>query len=262
VKRSILTIILITLLIFLASCTATIKVQQYKPGKATVENIESYVEDNSIWDKMPFYVKVHILTEKGYAGGCTGNIISKTAVLTAAHCLDSAKVILIEKNDGTYYKSTKIFYDENYTWVRSPEDVGVVLFDEEIAPEEDIVPLMDSSYLEPGEVLILGGFRVTAERRIANVFEVGRIIITEVNETHVVTRYTGLKPDHYPCFGSSGGGALAIIVKNQRIHKVGLVSVVSRGGWICEFPGARVHHSRVDKNLEFIKKHVPDFKTL
>jgi len=253
-------ILILTIFIALFSTSCCVKVTDLNPKEITTSSLKRMVKYDRAWSKMPYYVKIHIFTNRGYAGGCTGNIITKEVVLTAAHCLDTAKTILIEKYNGMFFMSKDFHYPDIYQSVSTDGDIGVIIFNETIS--ENPVPLMTSKYLESGEISILGGFRVTRERRKANVFEVGKLIIAGLTDEHIITRYTGLRPDHYPCFGSSGGGALGIRIKNWKINQVGLISVVSKGGWICDTPGAYTYHTKIDKYLDFILQYAPDVELI
>ncbi len=209
---------------------------------------------------------------------CTGTIISKTVILTAAHCFiapseslkisvdefkkhvligfgtnvvasaDDTSVVLIPLGDVTVNADYKTS-DLQEAGKGSPlYDMSVIKLSKEIPPQAKIIPLLeDATQLVEGTSLTLVGFGLTQAGKTA-------VTATHLNKTTVKiaatinpTQFVYITEDrHSACSGDSGGPAYI----RDADGKLFVAGVTSWGDETCEKFGV---YTSVPAMLDWIK---------
>jgi hypothetical protein len=261
--RRLLKTLCIASLFFITACSTVSNLPLEIPEDPS--KLGRLTESSDSWDDMPFYVKLHVMGIFGYMGSCSGSIIStseeSSTILTAAHCVQGygLTTILVERNDGRIFASERFMASPEYNPFLNMGDAGIILLKEDI--DRKAIPLMVSKTVEPGEPTLLGSFGITVESE-ETPFRVGDLLVSDVNPEFIVTRYTGLTKDYYPCFGSSGGGLLGTVIENGKVKEYGLIGLVHAGNIPCNQTGNKVTHTRVDAYLLFILSFAPNAKLI
>jgi len=151
------------------------------------------------------YLKLK-LTDGGQAS-CSGTVISTTAVLTAAHCLEGVASLTI--NFGSKEIPASSFsYHPDYKGIDSDSiDVGVVIASSELG--QPIVPLLSSRDAIKGETVVIAGYGQSEFGAGAGTLRAGATSMSEVGTYFLVTN-AGLNGSG-ACPGDSGGPVLVSI---------------------------------------------------
>ena len=151
------------------------------------------------------YLKLE-LTD-GKKASCSGTVISSTAVLTAAHCLEGTSGVTI--NFGSKEIPAASFsYHPGYKGTDSDSiDVGVVIASSPLG--QPIVPLLSSRDARVGETVVIAGYGQSTLGAGAGTLRAGATSMSEVGTYYLVTN-AGLNGSG-ACPGDSGGPVLVSI---------------------------------------------------
>jgi len=140
-------------------------------------------------------------------GTCSGTVISTTAVLTAAHCLEGTSSLTI--NFGSKEIPAASFsYHPDYKGIESDSiDVGVVIASSPLG--QPIVPLLASRNATVGETVVIAGYGQSTLGAGAGTLRAGATSMSEVGTYYLVTN-AGLNGSG-ACPGDSGGPVLVSI---------------------------------------------------
>lgn len=158
---------------------------------------------------------VMVLAPNG-SGLCTGVIVAARAVLTASHCLLTSGTYTVRTDEGTFNTTTKIQNGPGV--VDDPEDIGFLIFDEDIISSSSEIYRLSTS-VESGEVVSVVGFGCSdiESRTGAGVKREGINVIAEKNSDYLVllTQKSAVQSSRGiiasdsdqsgTCFGDSGG---------------------------------------------------------
>lgn len=266
--KKVLQVFLLTIIaILISSCTCR-KFKPYypksTPTKQSISTMPRMTPPAKDWKDLSFYVKLHMFSYYGYSGSCTGNVISASdsgsSIVTAAHCLFGDKtMVLVERYDGKFFIAEDFKYHPFFPILPDSNDVGLVFLKENIDVKP--IPIVLLGYAEPGEPVKLGGFRHSIDSEVK--FEQGILIVNYIDEYVIRTRYTGIKDDYYPCFGSSGGGLIKLGVNEKREYElVGIIGIVSSGNVPCHQVGNIAQYTNIFQHIDYIFQNVPDVKLI
>jgi hypothetical protein len=152
------------------------------------------------------YLKLKDKDDKLF-GTCSGTVISSTAVLTAAHCLENTSSLTI--NFGSKEITAASFsYHPGYKGTDSDSiDVGVVIASSPLG--QPIVPLLSSRDAKVGETAVIAGYGQSTLGGGAGTLRAGATSMSEVGTYYLVTN-AGLNGSG-ACPGDSGGPVLVSI---------------------------------------------------
>lgn len=137
-------------------------------------------------------------------GSCTGTLITRRAVLTAAHCLDdNPDEIRIWPGEGPEVLAASFSSHPQFNAASLQFDVGVVLLGEDMprAPAS----MLTSRQGRPGETAIVAGFGRDEDSN-TTALRAGSTTISAVTATRLETQYG--PPASSICSGDSGGPIL------------------------------------------------------
>jgi hypothetical protein len=141
-------------------------------------------------------------------GFCSGTVISQTAVLTAAHCLDK-DVAKVRVNFGGLKEFTAASFKASPDYSGSSSnsiDVGVVLTAE--AMGQPVMPVLSSRDALVGEAAIIAGYGqdLFGESRI---LRAGSTTVSSIGPVNLQNNYGGTSSS--ACSGDSGGPFLVSV---------------------------------------------------
>jgi V8-like Glu-specific endopeptidase len=138
---------------------------------------------------------------------CSGTVISSTAVLTAAHCLDGTSSLTI--NFGSKEIPAASFsYHPGYKGTDSDSiDVGVIIAASPLG--QPIVPLLASRDARVGETVVIAGYGQSTLGGGAGTLRAGATSLSEVGTYYLVT--SAGSNGSGACPGDSGGPVLVSI---------------------------------------------------
>ena len=195
--------------------------------------------------------QLYLVGSDGFAVGyCSGTVISPTAVLTAAHCLDKdvAKV-RVGFGAAKEFTASSFQASPNYNGNTSNSiDVGVVIVPQ--AMGQPIVPILSSRDAVVGEAAIIAGFGQDLFGQ-SLVLRAGSTTISSVDSVYLQNNYGGSSSS--ACSGDSGGPMLVSVGGTWAI--AGVTSGVS-GNCVA---GANFYiNVRNSSARAFILANVPD----
>ena len=184
---------------------------------------------------------------------CSGTIITKTSVLTAAHCVKGANQIEVVHRKGmvnvetAYYNS---YFSYNSSYQLSPYDVAILKvpqgFTESIGITSTALELSDT--IKSGQRLTIFGFGRDENNQISyNLPKAAYVTFNEVSEGHIITYAI----DGYGKGGDSGG---------PLVYKNAIVGVLT--GESISYPGYNFFANvRDELNYSFIMSLASDVAT-
>jgi hypothetical protein len=137
-------------------------------------------------------------------GYCSGTVIGQRAILTAAHCLNGATLVIAGNDGGERARSNQLKIFPGYPAEPSSLDAAVVLTDKDIGLPA--YPVLASRDVVVGEQAVLAGWGEDATGA-ARVLRAGTATVTAVRDIFIHTKYLGSNSSGV-CWGDSGGPLL------------------------------------------------------
>lgn len=176
------------------------------------------------------YSAVVMVVLPGGSGICTGTRISKHAVLTASHCVKSTGRYSITESGHTFSTYTVKAFGPGV--VADPNDIALLIFDAEIATDDQIYGIGAS--VHSGDTLRLVGYGCNnlSTKTGAGTKRTGTNVVESVDDyvefstPATATGILGASNRSGSCFGDSGGPAI-----NESADVKTVVGVTHAGGY-------------------------------
>jgi secreted trypsin-like serine protease len=169
-------------------------------------------------------VALNILSQDGNGSLCSGTVITKTHIVTAAHCfLDQNVQSVFVEIDGQRIFASKVSIhpdakvDNNRQ--SAVNDVAVLEMNRDL--NRPTVPLLLSRSIESGDIIAIFGFGLDENGRIGEL-ESGEMQVSDVTTNELIADFQGEGSN--TCNGDSGGPALFTTSNSGRAALVGVTS--------------------------------------
>lgn len=202
----------------------------------------------AVKNQFPFYVKLLIIEKKGQhlltRHECGGTLISENCVVTAAHCLDFKRKIIVSARLGFYnandtmeqqkYISRAHFIHENFSRRTYENDIGLVLLATNVQFTNAVQAIpMSCEYTQPNTAIqVIGNGLLNyddddlpSQLRWTNLTTITN---TECEESYddifstVICAQSDFQRNRSTCLGDSGGPAVHTI--NGTVRLIALIS--------------------------------------
>lgn len=167
---------------------------------------------------------LNIQSQDGRSSLCSGTVITKTHIVTAAHCfLDQNVQSVFVEIDGQRIFGSKVSIHPDaridINRQSAVNDVAVLEMNRNL--NRPTVPLLLSQSIESGDIISIFGFGLDENGRIGQL-ESGQMQVSDVTTNELIAEFQGEGSN--TCNGDSGGPALYTITNSGRAALVGVTS--------------------------------------
>lgn len=221
---------------------------------AAIGDVQSIVKGTQCSSANTPVVLLNLKDKDGQqVGRCSGTIISRRAVLTAAHCLlGEAASVLVYQGTGVQIPSASIHAHPTYRESdNSGLDVGVVLTSADL--DHPIVPLLLSRDASVGEQAVIAGWGNDEFGSSATAPKAALTVISAVYSNYLQTEISATGSG--VCSGDSGG---PILLAQGGVWSIGGITSAASTGGSCTVGSNYFTNIRNASVQSFVTGLVPD----
>ncbi len=227
-------------------------------GLTTRSNTTRIINGTACNENNSPVVELVLTLPDGREGTCTGNMLTSTEVLTAAHCFFESPVRVVVTASGVSEVATRVISHPQVSVDLSGlvnNDVAIVRLANPVGLPT--LPIVLSRSVKSGDEIKIFGYGITEDQNLSNnttgTLRSGEMSVSGVDSNFVSAGFNG-KDGSNTCSGDSGGPALL-----EFDNRIGLVGTLSTGAIAACTAGdtSRFTNLQTQSVLQFITANVP-----
>lgn len=208
-------------------------------------------------------VELLLTLPDGRTGTCTGNMLTSTEVLTAAHCFFDNPVEVIATASGVSARAIRVISHPQVSVSANgfvTNDAAIVRLASPV--NLPTLPVVLSRAPKSGDEIKIFGYGITEDQTLTNnttgTLRSGEMKVSEVNSDFVSADFNGDDGSN-TCSGDSGGPALL-----EFDGKIGIIGVLSTGAILECTAGdtSRFTNLQTQSVISFITSNAPGVKVI
>jgi hypothetical protein len=224
-------------------------------GSVSTQKVINGVEVNQA--DAPQFVQIRIPVKDGEQI-CSGTVIGKDAVLSAAHCFSAMVGLPTVRAQGADLMSNRVITHPSFV---ANTDVNAFFFDLAVVrvPGLNLPALAIAALqkLEAGQPASVYGYGITEDGGSEKLVS-GSVTVAEITPNHLISKFDGSGAN--PCFGDSGGPILQSFSAIDGSVMVGVIGVISSGSLESCNEGDQTLYTALSNEaaIGFLSANVPD----